>query len=720
MSTFARFHPRLQQQIVNVLGWASLRPVQELAGEAILDGNNCVVLAPTAGGKTESSFFPVISEILAKPKSGVRAIYISPLKALLNNQEERIDQYTKMVGISSFKWHGDVNQASRKSFLNENAEILMTTPESLEAMLVSTKFPSDNVFKFLDFIIIDEIHALASVDRGSQLISILERIKFKSQNDFVRIGLSATVGNPIEILDWMQGSSVRKKTLIDPPKQPSKKQLYIYFDENLPKLITEATKLTNKGKSLIFCDSRSMAETFGTQLSAEGIDSYVHHSSLSLEERERAELKFAEGDRSCIVATSTMELGIDVGDLDRVLQAETPNSVASFLQRIGRTGRRAGSVSNMTFLIQKDENLIQAISLIENARIGWVENVRFSNRMWHLLIQQIMAILLEYGGITPTTLRDIIQKSYPFSGITKTEYEEFILYLIEKDFIFHADGLFSLGLKAEEEFGRRNFMKILSVFQSPVEFKVVTMAERLIGTIQREFVEKLEPGESSFMLGGKPWLLKFIDWSGLRVFVESAPAGFKTKWSGFLPRLLQYEVSRKMREIILSDEEYSYLDQSASDALIDVRSRKRFSIEGKEPLVHHDGQDFILYTYAGGFVNFTLKFALMMECQCEVITSNEEIKIKRNSITVEKFFELLTKFKNPIYWESEEIRNNLAKRFPNYRISKFQDYLPEKFSKDILGQILLDIPNTIRYLEEVLGERNEIKNILKNVGNNRK
>lgn len=634
--------------------------------------------------------------------TGVRAIYISPLKALLNNQEERIDQYTKMVGISSFKWHGDVNQAGRKSFLDETSEILMTTPESLEAMLVSTKFPSQKVFEFLDFIIIDEIHALASVDRGSQLISILERIKYKNKRDFVRIGLSATVGNPQAILDWMQGSSVREKNLIDPPKQPNKKQLYVYFNPNVTSLVTEASKLTNQGKSLIFCDSRSLAETFGTSLSAKGIDSYVHHSSLSLEERERAEYKFAKGDRSCIVSTSTMELGIDVGDLDRVLQVETPNSVASFLQRIGRTGRRAGSTSNMTFLIEKEENLTQAISLIENARIGWVENVRFSNRMWHLLIQQIMAILLEYGGITPDTLREIIKQSYPFSGITPKEYEEFILFLIERDFIFHADGLYSLGLKAEEEFGRRNFMKILSVFQSPVEFKVVTMAERLIGTIQREFVEKLEPGESSFMLGGKPWLLQFIDWQGLRVLVESAPDGFKTKWSGFLPRLLQYEVSRKVKEILTSDETYPYLNTDASNKLNQLQKSQRFLLEGKEPIIHFDGQDLTIHTYAGGFVNFTLKFALMNERNCEIITSNETIKIKKVGISGEEILDYFHKFKNPTYWESDDLKEKLSKKFPNYRISKFQDYLPEKFSKEILGQILLDIPNTIRYLNEVL------------------
>lgn len=645
--------------------------------------------------------------VTPKPKSGVRAIYISPLKALLNNQEKRIDQYTKMVGISSFKWHGDVTQASRKSFLNENSEILMTTPESLEAMLVSTKFPSQKVFEFLDFIIIDEIHALASVDRGSQLISILERIKFRSKNDFLRIGLSATVGNPNDILDWMQGSSLRSKALIDPPKEPSKKQLSIYYNKNTSNLVTEASKLTNQGKSLIFCDSRSMAELYGTKLSAIGIDSHVHHSSLSLEERERAELKFAKGDRSCIVATSTMEMGIDVGDLDRVLQIETPNSVASFLQRIGRTGRRAGSTSNMTFLIQNPENLVQAISLIENARVGWVEKVSFSNRMWHLLLQQLMAILLEYGGISPEGLRNIIAQPYGFSGIKPEEYEEFIQYLITNDFIYYADGLYSLGLKAEEEFGRRNFMKILSVFQSPVEFKVFTMAERLIGTIQKDFVERLEPGFSSFMLGGKPWLLNFIDWDGLRVLVESAPEGVKTQWSGFLPRLLQYEVSRKMKDIILSDEKYSYLHQETASLLETIRSSDRILLQEKEPLIQSDERDLIFHTYAGGFVNFTLKFALMNELPCDIITSNETIKLKNIGVGSEKVLEILRKFKNPSYWESDGLREKLASKFPNYRISKFQQYLPDKYGKEILGQILLDIPNTIRYLNEVLGLENK-------------
>ncbi|MCB1177399.1 MAG: DEAD/DEAH box helicase [Leptospiraceae bacterium] len=702
MSSFSRFHPSLQKQIVHTLGWSSLRPVQELAGEVILNGKNCVVLAPTAGGKTESSFFPVISEILTNPKEGIRAIYISPLKALLNNQEERIDQYTKMVGLSSFKWHGDVNQSQKKNFIKENSEILLTTPESLEAMLVSNKIPSNKLFANLDFIIIDEIHALAGVDRGSQLISILERIKYRNKNDFIRIGLSATVGNPKDILDWMQGSSAREKDLVDPPKQPGKKQIYISFHEDINQLSEEAVKLTQNGKSLFFCDSRSGAEKFGSYLSSEGIDAYVHHSSLSIGERERAEWKFAKGNRSCIVSTSTMELGIDVGDLDRVLQSESPNSVASFLQRIGRTGRRAGSIATMSFLIEKEENLLQAVSLVEMAKQNWVENVRFSNRMWHLLIQQIMAILLEYGGIKPDSLREIIFSTYAFQGISIEEYESFITSLLEKDYIFYSDELYSMGLAAEEEFGRRNFMQILSVFQSPVEFQVVTVTERHLGSIQRDFAEKLQPNESSFVLGGKAWLVKAMDWSGLRVIVEPAPGGVKPLWGGFLPRLLQYEVTRKMKEILLSSEEYNYLSAASKEKLELMREAKRDLLAGKEPIVLSDGEDIIIYTYAGGYVNFTIRFALLTQFTLDIVTSNEYIKIKKSSNDLEKILEFMYSLKNKEFWEDSSIAERLSKNFPNYRISKFQKYLPDKYSKEILGTILLDFEGTMRYLREVL------------------
>ena len=176
MSVFAKFAPRLQEAIVARLGWTTLRPVQELSGEAILSGMNAVVLAPTAGGKTEASIFPTLSGLVSDPPRSVGALYIAPIKALLNNQSHRLDQYTEMVGIRRFVWHGDTTDGERKKFLKEPAELLMTTPESLEVMLVSERVDAEKLFNDLRVVIIDEVHAIAGSDRGAHLMSVLERI----------------------------------------------------------------------------------------------------------------------------------------------------------------------------------------------------------------------------------------------------------------------------------------------------------------------------------------------------------------------------------------------------------------------------------------------------------------------------------------------------------------------------------------------------------------
>ncbi len=206
-SVFARFAPSLQQAIVHRLGWTSLRPVQEEAGAALLDGCNAIVLAPTAGGKTEAALFPTLSMLVERPPESVAALYIAPIKALLNNQAERLGTYTEMVGLTRFVWHGDVEAHARGGFLKDPCDLLMTTPESLEVMLVSRRVDAAALFADLRIVIIDEIHAMAGTDRGAHLLSVIERLAVLSRHDVQRVGLSATVGNPVEILAWLQGTS---------------------------------------------------------------------------------------------------------------------------------------------------------------------------------------------------------------------------------------------------------------------------------------------------------------------------------------------------------------------------------------------------------------------------------------------------------------------------------------------------------------------------------
>ena len=260
MSVFSRFAPRLQEAIVGRLGRSSLRPVQEEAGEALLGGYNAVILAPTAGGKTEASVFPMLSLMVDEQPRGVGVVYIAPIKALLNNQRDRLGVYTEMVGLRRFVWHGDVTSHERKGFLKEPAELLMTTPESLEVMLISRSVDAKQLFHDLRAVVIDEVHAVAGSDRGAHLMSVLERIAALSRHDVQRVGLSATVGNPDAILSWLAGTSERRGVVVDPPHKPGRKQLLVVHRPDLSSLARDAARVAQGNKSLFFGQSRATTE----------------------------------------------------------------------------------------------------------------------------------------------------------------------------------------------------------------------------------------------------------------------------------------------------------------------------------------------------------------------------------------------------------------------------------------------------------------------------
>ena len=340
MDPFDRLHPGLQYHLANTLRWSGLRPTQAQAVEPILDGRDSLVLAPTAGGKTEAAMFPLLSRMAAEDWQGVSVLYVCPLRALLNNLHPRIDGYCTWLGRSAAVWHGDISQNLRHRILADLPDVLLTTPESLESMLVSTKVDPRVLFADLQAVVIDEIHAFAGDDRGWHLLAVLERLSRIGGRELQRIGLSATVGNPDELLAWLQGSfHARDKSLVSPAvvaeAQPEITVDYVGSIANAAKVIAS---LHSGEKRLVFVDSRRQAEELGAALRGRGMRP-ISHSSLSAQERRRSEAAFAEARDTVIVATSTLELGVDVGDLDRVIQIGSTRTVASFLQRLGRTGR---------------------------------------------------------------------------------------------------------------------------------------------------------------------------------------------------------------------------------------------------------------------------------------------------------------------------------------------------------------------------------------------
>lgn len=404
-TALSRLHPALVHHVVNTLGWRSLRPMQEQAVEPVFDGHDALLLAPTAGGKTEAACFPLLSAMEEQRWTGLSIVYVCPLKALLNNLLPRLETYSAWLGRSVALWHGDVSQPVRQRIMRDPPDILLTTPESLESMLVSIKVEHEQLFAGLRAVVVDEVHAFAGDDRGWHLLAVLERLSRLAGRPIQRIGLSATVGNPADLLAWLQGSGrdARPASVVAPDlgatTTPPPGEVELDYVGSVGNAATVIAALHAGEKRLVFCDSRALVEEIAAALRERGVTTFLSHASLSLDERRRAELAFAEARDCVIVSTSTLELGIDVGDLDRVIQVNAPTTVASFLQRLGRTGRRTGSTRNCLFLALDQEAVLRAAALLVLWGRGYVEPVVPPPEPRHIVAQQVLALCLQRNTV---------------------------------------------------------------------------------------------------------------------------------------------------------------------------------------------------------------------------------------------------------------------------------------------------------------------------------
>lgn len=697
MSVFARLQPRLQDAIVARLGWTSLRPVQEEAGEALLSGKNAVVLAPTAGGKTEASMFPVLSACLADPPRGLAAIYVAPIKALLNNQAGRLGLYTEMVGLDRFVWHGDVGASARKRFLADPVELLLTTPESLEVMLMSSKVDSAALFGDLRVVIVDEIHAMAGTDRGAHFMSVLERAAQCSEHDVQRVGLSATVGNPTQILAWLAGSSRREGVVVNPPAPPSRRELLVVGREDITAIARDAAARAAGGKSLFFCQSRATAEAVADRMRFSEIDVFVHHSSVSREEREAAEDRFNGGRDACIVCTSTLELGIDVGDLDLVLQAEAPDTVSSFLQRMGRTGRRSGQAANTTFFCTNADSVLLASALVTLAKERWVESVPVLDRCWPVLVHQVFAMALAGGGVTPTEVFALWRAVPDFAGISEAELRRLLAYLVADRSLEVVDGRYVLGPKAERKFGRKNFMELYSVFSSPQTYTVGTLQGQTLGSLQQDFVDRLVDGTSTFLLGGRAWAVFRVTHADRQVVVIPAGRGRKPTWGGYIPQFLGFDVCQRILSLLCSGDALPFLHPSAAEWLDERRAELAGVLVPERGGFEVEGDEVRWWTFAGGRINSTLKYGLAsLGREWAVVSDNFAVKVRGTDLDSREVLDAVEALADPEYWQSPGLWTEIVGSLPAYRLSKFDDVLPPWARQEMVASFLLDVPGAWR------------------------
>ena len=684
---FDRLSPALQYQIVNGLGFAELRPVQEMAIPPVLDGKNCVVLAPTAGGKTEAAFFPLLSRMDAEDWSPVSVIYVSPLRALINNQEPRLAQYAGLIGRRAFRWHGDVRTAERRAFINEPTDILLTTPESLEVMLMSRNVPARRLFRHLQAVVIDEIHAFVGDDRGGHLSAILERLSRYCENDVQRIGLSATVGNPDEIAAWTAGGSKRECVVVDPGGASATARVHLDYVANLENATRVIAELYPGTKRLVFADSRRMVESIGRSLRGRGIDAFVIHSSLSFDERRRAEEAFVQGTDCAIIATSALELGIDIGDLDHVFQIDAPRTVAAFLQRMGRTGRRPGTERNCTFLATEDDSLIQAAALIRLFQRGFVEPIRPIRRAPHILAHQLLALAIQESGVPESDWWGWISPASAFTEVTAADREELLTHMLGEGILVRDRGRLALGPRGEQLYGWRNFLELYSVFMTSEEMTVLWGTEEL-GKLETNFVTQQDFGQFTFILGARTWRALSVDLQHGVIHVEPVADAKDAQWQG-QPALLHRELCEAIREVLTSRDEDACWSTRARTRIAAARAEHDF-LPREGSLLIEDADGFVFWTFAGGRANNLLAKVLESLVGERVTAGNLAIKFRDGAATsrvrIADGVRLLHAQGRP----NAEDALCFAASCARARLSKFQPCLSERLEATYLADLLTD------------------------------
>jgi ATP-dependent Lhr-like helicase len=614
VTPFDRLHPALQHHVVNSLGWQDLRPFQQAVIGPVLAAKHLLILAPTAGGKTEAAFFPVLSRMLAEDWRGLSVLYVCPIKALLNNLDARLDRYCTLLGRRSALWHGDIPAGRKKVILRDPPDCLLTTPESLEVMLVSGGVDARALLAGLRAVIVDEVHAFAGDDRGWHLLAVLSRIHKLCGREFQRLGLSATVGNPEELLDWLAGSCEGPRQVCHPPEAATASTAEVKLDSvgSLHNAAVVISRLHRGEKRLVFVDSRSRAEQLGRELRSLEVATFVTHSSLSPEERRQAEEAFASRDDCVIVATSVLELGIDVGDLHRVIQIDAPATVSSFLQRMGRTGRRPGTSRNCLFLATDDDSLLRAAALVELWSEGYVEPVVPPSEPYHIFAQQVMALCLQERGLGRRDWPAWLQGVAAFSAMPPERAEAVLDWMLAERILSEEEGLLWLGRKGEEEFGRKNFLELFSVFTSPPLFVVRHGRQELGFVDQTTFLSRRE-GPRVLLLGGRAWRVTHLDWPRRVAHVEATEEVGRSRWRGSGPTL-GFRLCQAIRHLLAGEEDSPQWSRRARARLVELRD--------EHPWVHADGPSLLSrppagaewWTFAGTRANATLAGELSRIC----------------------------------------------------------------------------------------------------------
>ena len=619
---FSRFPPFVKDFIFS-RGWDSLRPVQIEAARTLFDtDNNLLLTSATASGKTEAVFFPILAEFCEDAPKSVGALYIAPLKSLINDQFSRIDELLDLTEIPVFHWHGDVAASHKNKLLENPRGILQITPESLESMLMRRSNDIPRLFSDLRYVIIDEIHTLTGTDRGNQVICQLCRIARLIGKEPRRIGLSATVGSPEESAKWLSGGCTRR---CDIPRfeetnlhwRLGMEHFHIQNEENTNaphaeldagyEYIYECAK--NK-KSLVFSNSREETEYVTATLrqiakkKGERDIFLIHHGNLSASLREEAEAKMKdEATHAVTCATVTMELGIDIGRLERIIQNDAPNSVSSFLQRLGRSGRREAPPEMMT--VFREENplpntplpqlipwgLLRAIAIVQlYLDERFIEPPSTKKLPFSLAFQQTLSICASSGALSAKALAERVLSLPPFENITKEDYKALLISMLQNEILeMTEEKELIVGLTGEKII---NSFKFYAVFKDSEDFTVRCESDE-IGTVTTP-----PPVGDRFALAGRVWEVEELDIKRRLIYVKAVEGKMEVSWPGDYGEI-HTRILEKMKEVLFSDKEYPYLKEGAKKRLDAARNVAKNTAMAERSLVHLGGYTWCLFPWLG-------------------------------------------------------------------------------------------------------------------------
>ncbi|RYY54733.1 MAG: DEAD/DEAH box helicase [Chitinophagaceae bacterium] len=709
-----KLHPQLQKFVVNEWKGSGLTPIQEKAFDPVFEGKSCTVEAPTAGGKTEAVLFPLLTRLAANKSSGFRVLYIAPLKALLNDLELRVVKYSKLCYMEAFKWHGDVNQDEKREQFVFPSDILLTTPESLEAMLLK-KADWVNAFRNLETIVIDEAHYFALTERGCHLISLLARLEAGIKRVPQRIAVTATVGNPGEMLQWLLGSNSEGVPLKESASLEKERKFEVmYFPEGGEQLRIKLYELLAGKKSIVFERSRTDTEDTATWInqrnfqlpSPKPVIVKTHHSSVSKRLREDAEGSIKatkEGSLNAIISTSTLELGIDIGDLDRVFQIGGLNSSGSFLQRVGRTGRRKDIPQYFKGMCVSPEALVQLTGCVSLGLKRISEKVIFPTRAFHILAHQVICLCLQKRGATAEQIWEILSPVGCFSGISREEFKEMVDYMIQEDFL-HSDsaGVLLTSNKTESQFLRANWRRLFAVFESGPLYSVVD-GKKVIGTLDSDFAKSQEL-PFIFVLGGYEWNAKKIDHELQQIQVVKNETGLAPEWSNISQYDIPFELAQEIGRLLMNDEVLPFLDIEASKIFEAERATFRnLEWNASKWVVDASGEhgEIYVWTFAGSKINRALAKLMSSGVPKAPIYTYEHVILKgtKNSPLEKSDIEQLLKYLKTL--SLEEIDDKVLEKLKATKFSKFSDCLPESLNRSTLKDKSYDTISLHSLLREV-------------------